>query len=243
MVVSEKTKRILRRLVFRTIDGLYRLSILGAVFVCVQVFLFASFRIPSNSMAPGLHAGDRVLVCKPIYGARLFHLFDAINGERVTIYRLPGIRKVKRNDVAVFHFPYPNRGDKIEMHLMKYYIKRCIGLPGDTLLINNGIYRVKGFDKPVGNVESQQKVAIRQKASFEEGVYRTFPQDSVFGWNIKDFGPLHIPKKGDVLAMNRTHYLLYRKLIEWEQNATLEYKDSLVYMNSQAIASYQFQKN
>jgi signal peptidase I len=212
-------------------------------FLCLQVFFFASFKIPSDSMYPALEAGDRVLVCKPIYGARLFNLFATLRGERVDIYRVPGIRKIRRNEVVVFNFPHPKDWNKIEMHIMKYYVKRCLGLPGDTFLIRNGMYEIKGINQPLGNREGQEKMAVRPKESFEEGVYRAFPFDSVLGWNIKEFGPLYIPGKGDVIALNRRNYLLYKKLIEWEQNGALEYRDSLVYLDRQAMHTYTFQAN
>lgn len=48
------------------------------------------------------------------------------------------LQKIQRNDILVFNFPHPNTWDKIEMHILKYYIKRCVGLPGDTLSIRNG---------------------------------------------------------------------------------------------------------
>ncbi|MDD2952260.1 MAG: signal peptidase I, partial [Parabacteroides sp.] len=87
------------------------------LFVVIQIFLFSSFKIPSNSMEPGLIAGDYVLVNKLIPGARLFNVFAAMRGERVKIARLPSIRKIKRNDVIVFNYPYPNDLDKMEMHI------------------------------------------------------------------------------------------------------------------------------
>jgi signal peptidase I len=53
-----------------------------------------------------------------------------------------------------------------------------------------------------------------EKGSFEEGIFNAFPFDSIMGWNIRDFGPLYLPRKGDEAPMNRTNYLLYRKPIE-----------------------------
>jgi signal peptidase I len=194
-------------------------------------------------MAPSLTTGDNVLVYKLIPGARLFNLFTTLRGEQVDIYRAPGIRKLRRNDVVVFNYPHPHDWDKIEMHILKYYVKRCIGLPGDTLFIWNGFFEIKGINGPSGNVDAQRRISMREKDSFEEGVYHTFPYDSILGWNIQDFGPLYIPKKRDRIMMNRSHYLLYKKLIEWEQKATLEYRDSVVYLANKAVASYTFRKN
>lgn len=105
------------------------------LWLLAQVFLFSSFRIPSDSMSPALQKGDCVLVWKPIVGARLFNLHRSLQLEQTEIYRLPGFRKIRRNDVVVFNFPHPNDWSRMEMHIMKYYIKRCIGLPGDTVSI------------------------------------------------------------------------------------------------------------
>lgn len=66
-------------------------------------------------------------------GGRIFDLLDAAEGKDVEIYRLPGCGKVRRNDVLVFNFPYHHRWDSIGMDLMVYYVKRCIGLPKDTI--------------------------------------------------------------------------------------------------------------
>jgi signal peptidase I len=126
---------------------------------------------------------------------------------------------------------------------MKYYIKRCIGLPEDSISIRNGFYEVRGINMPLGNTEAQRRVSMRDKDSFEEGVYHTFPHDSVTGWNIHNFGPLYIPREGDEISMNRTNYRLYGKLIELERKTTPAYRDSVVYLGNNVIASYTFQTN
>lgn len=216
---------------------------LAALWFLCQVFLFTSFRIPSDSMEPGLTEGDAILVWKPILGARLFNLSATMRLEQVEIHRVPGFRKLKRDDVLVFNFPHPNTWDKIEMHILKYYVKRCIGLPGDTLSISNGYFKVNNENEEYGNILSQKQIGSTQPEDFAKGVYRSFPYDSIIDWNIKDFGPLYIPKAGDVLPMNRTNVVLYRKLIEWEQKGRLELRDSVVLLNNKPVQTYRFQKN
>lgn len=217
--------------------------VLVALVVIMQILLFSSFKIPSDSMKPELKTGDNILVCKPIVGARLFNVFASMRGEQTDIYRVLGIRRIERNDVLVFNFPHPHNWDKIEMHILKYYVKRCVGLPGDRLFVVNGVFRVDGVVESIGNSLSQERISKREKASFEEGVYHSFPYDSIVSWNIKEFGPLYIPGRGDRIEMNRTNYCLYKKVIEWEQQAGLSYKDSLVYLNNKMLNTYQFQKN
>lgn len=206
-----------------------------------QVFVFTSFKIPSDSMEPGLTTGDNILVWKPTIGARLFNLSASMRNEQTDIYRIPGLKKIKRNDILVFNFPHPNSWDKIEMHILKYYIKRCIGLPRDTLSIRNGFYHIEGIQTPLGNLESQKKIATTDK--FQDGIYHSFPFDSIIGWNIKDFGPLYIPGKGDSLTLDYANFRLYKKLIEWEQQEKLEYEDSTAFLNGKPIGGYRFQKN
>ena len=131
---------------------------LAILWVFAQVFLFASFHIPSDSMEPELVEGDFVAVGKAVRGARLFNLNATLRLEQVEIHRVSGFRNIERNDILVFNFPHPNNWDKIEMHILKYYVKRCIGLPGDTLSIKNGQFRIEGVNEPLGNIASQQKI-------------------------------------------------------------------------------------
>jgi signal peptidase I len=243
MVVKEKRKRMFRQMVRRTVDVLFWTSILAVACVCMQVFLFASFSIPSDSMRPQLIAGDQVLVSKSVFGARLFNLFAALRNERVRIYRAPGWRALRWNDVVVFHNPYPNSGDSVQMHLLKYYIKRCVGIPGDTLSIWHGFYHVDTRLIPLGYRKYQQQIHDRTEESFEPAVWNTFPFDSIPGWNIREFGPFYVPREGYEVPMDRTHYLLYRRLIEWERHGTVEYRDSTVYLDGRPLPSYRFLKN
>ena len=222
------------KLCLYVVDTLFWGCMVMALFVVMQIFLFSSFKIPSNSMEPGLIAGDYVLVNKLIPGARLFNVFASLRGEQVQIVRLPGLREIRRNDVVVFNYPYPNNLDRIEMHMMKYYIKRCLGLPGDSLSIVNGYYRVNGIFEPVGNIEGQELFSVQSNKMLKDaGLYWSFPKDSLISWNVKNFGPLYLPRKGDVIDMNRENISIYRKLIEWETGQKLDPR----------IVSYTFQKN
>ena len=215
----------------------------GICYLLCQVFLLASFRIPSDSMEPGLVEGDDVWVWKPTLGARLFDVNATLRLEQTEIYRVPGLRKARRGDVLVFNFPHPNDWSKIEMHILKYYIKRCVALPGDTLSIRDGYFHINGFEGTLGNPEAQKRISRTRPEDFPDGIYRCFPYDSIIDWNIQDFGPLFIPKAGATVTMDRTAFVLYRKLIEWEQGATLAYRDSTVYLNDEPIQYYCFRKN
>lgn len=236
-------KRHIDKIVNKLVDIAWAGCVVLIVYFTMKIFVFSSFNIPSDSMNPELIEGDKVVVNKLTIGARLFNIYASMRDEYTPIYRLPGLKKIQRNDVLVFNSPHPHTWDKIELHLMKYFIKRCIALPGDTLLIQNGFYKINGIDKPVGNLQSQQRISLRDKNSFEECVFISYPYDSIMNWNIKNFGPIYIPKANDELVMDHTNFRLYGKLIEWEQQKNLVYKDSLVYLNDRPLLKYRFRKN
>lgn len=194
-------------------------------------------------MQPTLLPGDNILVNKTIMGARIFDIWEAAEEKDVEIHRLPGLGKVKRNDVLVFHFPYPHSNDSLSMHLLKYYVKRCIALPGDTMGIKQGYYYVKGINEPIGNVEAQERIAKLKKDEVRGIVMDTYPWDKYINWTIQDFGPLHVPAAGQTVAMDSTAVKLYGKLIEWEQKKPLTREGNRVYLGDSLILEYRFREN
>lgn len=240
---SDQVKQILYKYGKIAINILFWIILFILVWFLTRLFLFTAYKIPSDSMEPALNTGDYILVNKLIPGARLFNIFIAFNEEQPIIHRLPGKRNIKRNDIVVFNFPHPYSWSKIQMHIMKYYIKRCIGAPGDSLEIKNGYFQVNGSCDVIGNKISQMRLSNKNKEDFQHEVYHTFPYDSIINWNIKDFGPLYIPSSGDYITMNRKHYFLYRKLIEWELQKSLTYQEGKVYVEGHEIPTYQFKKN
>lgn len=97
------------------------------VFV-LRSFLFEPFKIPSGSMIPTLLVGDFILVNKYTYGIRL----PVINTKIIDI------NQPQRGDVMVFRYPEDPSLD---------YIKRVVGLPGDTVAYQNKQLSING--KPV----------------------------------------------------------------------------------------------
>ena len=87
-----------------------------------RTWVVQAFKIPSGSMEKNLLIGDHILVNKFIYGPRTSALEEML---------LP-VRKVRRGDVVVFKYP----GDP-----SRDFIKRCMGIPGDTLkMIGKDLY-------------------------------------------------------------------------------------------------------
>ena len=217
--------------------------LLVGIGLVIQTTVISSFRIPTDSMQPTLQPGDNILVNKTIMGARIFNIWEAAEEKEVEIYRLPGIGKVKHNDVLVFHYPYPHKNDRLSMHLLKYYVKRCIALPGDTMGIREGHYYIKGINDPIGNIEAQKRIEKLQKENTRGIVMDAYPWDKYIDWTIQDFGPLHVPARGQTVAMDSTAVKLYRNLIEWEQKEKLTFQGKEIFLGDSLIHEYRFREN
>lgn len=227
----------------KTLNVFFYLCIALLVWGVIQVCCYTSFNIPSDSMEPALLAGDRIVVDKMCRGARLFDVLAALRNEKVTIRRLPALGRFQHNDVLVFNFPYKERWDSICFDVMKYYVKRCIALPGDTLQIRNGFYQIKGVEKTLGNIASQQRVSLLTRETAPEGVMNTFPWNEKLGWTIKEFGPLPVPARGQVVKMDSLNWLFYRQLIGWEQGKNLKKEGNRISLGDSIISQYCFQEN
>ncbi|WP_019672591.1 signal peptidase I [Psychrobacter lutiphocae] len=100
-----------------------------AVVLVVRSFIIEPFNIPSSSMVPTLYTGDYVAVNKYAYGIRL----------PLTYNKVIDTGNPEHGDVVVFRYP---ENPKI------YYIKRVIGLPGDSVSFNQGQLSVNGQPVP-----------------------------------------------------------------------------------------------
>ncbi|MBF6629563.1 MAG: signal peptidase I [Comamonas sp.] len=106
--------------------------VLFVVFV-LRSFLFEPFKIPSGSMIPTLMVGDLILVNKFTYGVRL-----PVLNTKVTEGNAP-----QRGDVMVFRYPPQPTLD---------YIKRVVGVPGDTVAYLNKRLTINGQEVPTNQL-------------------------------------------------------------------------------------------
>lgn len=241
-MIANKKKISFKKIVKSFLYTLLKLLGIILLAICLRVFFFASFKIPSPSMEPTLVSGDFVLVNKLIPGPRLVKNFDFLDGEEIKFKRLKGIRRIRRNDVVVFHYPYSQWG-KLRLDLNTYYIKRCIAIPGDTFFIDNGIYKVKNTMDTLGNYPNQRLLSQRPDDSFPKGVFRCFPKDSLYHWTIKNFGPLYLPRANETLSIDRKNIPLYKNLIEYETQQQIQVRDSQVFLGNKQIQAYTFRQN
>lgn len=100
--------------------------------VTFRSFAFEPFHIPSGSMKSTLLVGDYLFVSKYAYGYSRYSFpfgFDWFDG------RIGEVHKPKRGDIIVFRLPSNPRID---------YIKRLVGLPGDTVQVREGLVYING---------------------------------------------------------------------------------------------------
>ncbi|WP_348810591.1 signal peptidase I [Flavobacterium maritimum] len=146
-------------------------SLLFAVIVAtiVHTYFIQPYTIPTSSLEKSLLVGDFLFVSKMNYGARvpmttvaLPMVHDTIPFTKQKSYltwpelpylRLPALQKIERSDIVVFNWPvdtvYKFRdksGKRVEKPIDKKsnYVKRCVGIPGDTLSIKKGIIFING---------------------------------------------------------------------------------------------------
>ena len=68
-----------------------------------------------------------------------------------------------------------------------------------------------------------------------------FPFDPEnYPWNVDNFGPLYIPKKGDVVELNMKTLPLYERVIGAYEGNDLQVRDSVIYINGQPADTYTF---
>ena len=157
------------------IDNIKTLFYALVIAIIIRSLLIQPFYIPSSSMEPNLLVGDRIFVTKYSYGYSR-HSFPfsppLFNG------RLIG-KEPKRGDVVVFKTPADNRTD---------YIKRLIGLPGDTIkFIDSNLY-VNNSEIIKSKVSSSDKIFCGRQTidvfAFEEVLSNGKKYNSVY---LKNF--------------------------------------------------------
>ncbi|MCO5248024.1 MAG: signal peptidase I [Chitinophagales bacterium] len=143
----------------------------------IRTFNIEAYKIPSQSMEGTLLAGDYLFVSKMHYGARIpmtpiafplghqtFPMTDIkcyLDKPQLPYKRLPGFQKVKRGDAVVFNYPAED-GRPIDKKTN--YIKRCIGLPGETIQIDEGNVSIDGHEiaRP-GHLQHQYIIELDQR--------------------------------------------------------------------------------
>jgi len=150
--MSLKKKSVLR-------DWVESIIIAFLLAMVIRTFVVQAFKIPTGSMRMTLQEGDLILVNKFIYGAKI-PLLD---------FYLPALREPKRGEVVVFIYPEDKNKD---------FIKRLVGLPGETVEIKGGSIYIN--DLPVEEPIFKQIYYYNRGDFAAEGQKIVVPKDSYF---------------------------------------------------------------
>jgi signal peptidase I len=127
-----------------TVDYARSFLPVAALVLIIRAFIFEPFRIPSDSMMPTLQDGDFIVVNKFAYGLRM----------PVLDTKILNVGEPQRGDVVVFRWPVDPAIN---------YIKRLVGLPGDTVRIKDDQLIINGKSVPAFDV-----------ARYNDGCYSNF---------------------------------------------------------------------
>ncbi|MDD2766740.1 MAG: signal peptidase I [Candidatus Moranbacteria bacterium] len=146
------------------------------IIIPVRIFLFQPFFVQGSSMEPNFHDAEYLVVSEFGYKETAINLTDLIN------FSVRPFRSIDRQDVVVFRYP---------KNPEQFFIKRVIGLPGESVEIRQGKVILYTLDRPEGYVldesayldaniltEDMKKTEVGTDAYFVMGDNRMFSYDS-----------------------------------------------------------------
>ncbi len=169
-------------------------TLIGALTIAILIrsLLFQPFYIPSSSMEPTLLVGDRIFVSKYTYGySKHSFPFSPNFSNKRFFSKLP-----ERGDLVVFKTPADNRTD---------YIKRLIGMPGDTIQFVNGNLLINGNIIPRKEIKSTELIRCGKFKLDTKSFIETLPNGTKYLAVYKKKGTLQNTKKFNV---PNGHYFL-----------------------------------
>jgi signal peptidase I len=161
----------------KALEWIKSLVIAIAIFLVLRTFLIEAFRIPSGSMERTLLIGDFLFVNKALYGAEI----------PLTGVRLPALREPRRNDLVIFK-------SVEEAHLT--VVKRLVGMPGDTLGMEDNRLIVNGEPAREPWVVRTDPLADHEDPKMRgwQVRYLTADREAVsYRPTLKNWGPIVVP--------------------------------------------------
>lgn len=292
----------------------------------VHTWFIQPMVVPTGSMENTIKIGDALFVEKVSYGVRVpftpigipFSEFINRNAyvdkARLPYMRLPGWSKLKSNDIVVFSYPADSVFDAIDRK--DAYVKRLVGMPGDSVQYKKGVLFVNGKEFiPKKDALVQHRYKVTSKTMFspdllyqeygliytnninqtdyfvtekqgedyvyifkaltkemverfksipntkvepiytDEGLKETqgfhnsskidsansFPIDR--NWNQDYYGPYYVPKKGDVIKLDKSNIELYKRMIRNYEGNKLKVEGDKIFINGKETNEYTIQQD
>lgn len=205
------------------------------VALLLKTFVVEAYRIPSGSMENTLLVGDFLIVNKLAYGFRTPSRVPLTN-VAMPILRIPLGGRVHRGDVVVFEFP--GSLDEVKPLKAVNYVKRCVGLPGDTVRIVHGTVFVNGTALALPPMAKRV-----DESGLLGGFRRTTPFPPGSSFTQFDYGPIVVPSEGDTIDLNAGSIPRWKIWIEREGHSVLVDEMGQVFIDGRKSDSYVLQRN
>lgn len=212
------------------------LSLRGLASTLITVFLLQTFFIqaystPTGSMEGTILIGDKMLFNQFIYGSSTPRVIPFTDIE-IPYITIPSVKEPERGDIVNFVFP----GMRDEVHPSTYvlYLKRIIGEPGDKIeIVNRKLFINDKISDYQGNKSSSSVI----DKSYNPYI---FPKNS--GWNEDNYGPLQVPRKGDIIYLTNSNFIQWHIFIEREgHKATIT--NGNIFIDGKQTNSYTVEEN
>ncbi|MGE4586857.1 MAG: signal peptidase I [Mangrovibacterium sp.] len=112
----------------------------------------------------------------------------------------------------------------------------------DQQVFNDSQFLFPLTGEQVQKIEKLNNVLSVRKVNMAAGNYdhNIFPFSEKYPWNVDNFGPLHIPRKGETIALSTDNLPFYKRIIDLYENHDLLVKDSTIYIDGKPSAEYTF---
>ena len=210
-------------------------SILFAIVAATIVhnYIMQPYIIPTGSLEKSLLIGDFLFVSKFHYGARapmtavsvpmvhdtipVLKTKSYLKKPQLPYFRFPALQKIKRNDIVVFSWPADTvrqffvREKRVDKPIDKKsnYVKRCVGIPGDTLEIIDGFIHTNGIKNVLPeraevqytfNAYAKKGVSSRKLlAEGFEDFNRTYKIENITESSYQQLIPYIVGRKGNTV--------------------------------------------
>ncbi len=203
----------IKKLIYIIYDNIKTLTVALIIAVLIRSILFQPFYIPSSSMEPTLLVGDRIFVAKYTYGysKHSFPFSPNLSDERF-FSKAPKI-----GDLVVFKTPADNRTD---------YIKRLVGMPGDTIQFIDGDLFINSRKVSRQKIDNEKLVRCGNFLLETNTFIETLPNGLEHLVSYKKKGSLQNSK---VFKVPKDHYFLLGDNRDCSKDS--RYLDSVGYVN------------
>lgn len=174
--MSEKKQDTVGSFVFEIVK-MFLLALV--IIVPIRMFLLQPFIVRGASMEPNFHGSDYLIVNE--FGYKYVELFGGK-------FKVEPKKEFKRQEVIVFKAPTKKKD---------FYIKRIIGLPGETIEINNGVVKIYNIKTPTGEILDESSYLPKgrvtsgnMRISLKENQYFVLGDNRGASSDSRSFGPI-----------------------------------------------------